>query len=181
MMDELREALGLVDHTQVQKSGYRTVEILNIKRVIFNDPVTVVLWTDGSKTVVRCQDGDTYSEEVGISMCVMKRVFGNTGKYNEIFKRFIPDYEEDDCPVRFYVEQNDRVYKLIDGELKMLTVESGERVKARFLPKRKRGKVNDETILRLSNSGVPVKEIAKQLNLNMSTVYKHIKALEDET
>ena len=129
MIDNLREALGLMDRTQEQKSGYRTVEILNIKRVIFNDPVTVVLWTDGTKTVVRCQDGDTYSEEVGIAMCVMKRVFGNTGQYNEIFKRFIPDHEEDDCPVRFYVEQNDRVYKLIDGELKMLTVESGERVK----------------------------------------------------
>ena len=83
--------------------------------------------------------------------------------------------------MRFYIEQNDRVYKLIDGELKMLTVESGERVKARFLPKRKRDKVNDETILRLFNSGMPVKEIAKQLNLGMSTVYKHIKALEDET
>lgn len=33
-----------------------------IKEVIFNDPVTVVNWADGKKTIVRCQEGDTYDK-----------------------------------------------------------------------------------------------------------------------
>ena len=33
-----------------------------IKKVIFNDPATIVLWDDGTKTVVKCSEGDTYSE-----------------------------------------------------------------------------------------------------------------------
>lgn len=62
----------------------------NIKDVIFNDPATIVMWSDGSKTVVKCQLGDTYSEELGLAMCIAKKYYGNTGAYNEVFKRFIP-------------------------------------------------------------------------------------------
>jgi hypothetical protein len=67
----------------------------NIKDVIFNDPATIVMWSDGSKTVVKCQPGDTYSEELGLAMCIAKKYYGNTGAYNEVFKRFIP--KESEC------------------------------------------------------------------------------------
>ena len=30
-----------------------------VKKVIFNDPVTVVIWDDDTKTIVKCQPGDT--------------------------------------------------------------------------------------------------------------------------
>ena len=63
-----------------------------IKRVYFNNPVTVVLWMDGTKTIVRCQEGDTYSEETGLAMAIAKKVFGNKGNFNEVFKKFIPGY-----------------------------------------------------------------------------------------
>ena len=65
-----------------------------IKNVYFNDPVTVVLWDDGTKTIVRCQDGDTYSKEVGLAMCVSKKALGNKGNYNDIFKKWIPEEKE---------------------------------------------------------------------------------------
>lgn len=32
--------------------------IVTIKRVIFNAPATIVFWLDGSKTVVKAQNGD---------------------------------------------------------------------------------------------------------------------------
>lgn len=63
--------------------------IPDIEKVIFNDPATVVKWRDGTKTIVKCQDGDTYSKEIGLAMCMAKKALGNTGKYNEIFKRWI--------------------------------------------------------------------------------------------
>jgi hypothetical protein len=61
-----------------------------IEKVIFNEDklTTVVLWTDGTKTIVRCQPGDTFNKETGIAMAFMKRCYGNRGCYNEEFKRF---------------------------------------------------------------------------------------------
>lgn len=61
-----------------------------IKNVIFNDPATIVLWEDGTKTIVKCQDGDTYSEELGLAMCIAKKALGNKGNFNEIFKKWLP-------------------------------------------------------------------------------------------
>ena len=52
-----------------------------IKDVIFNDPATIVIWKDGSKTVVKCQKetGDTYNKELGLAMCIIKKCCGNKG------------------------------------------------------------------------------------------------------
>lgn len=47
-----------------------------VKNVYFNDPATVVKWSDGSKTVVVCQKGDTYSTETGLAMCIAKKALG---------------------------------------------------------------------------------------------------------
>lgn len=60
-----------------------------IKKVIFNEPATIVLWTDGTKTVVNCQDGDTYDKEKGIALCFMKKIMNNKGNYNNIIKEWI--------------------------------------------------------------------------------------------
>lgn len=63
---------------------------LEIREVIFNPPATIVYWQDGSKTVVKCQDGDEYSKEIGLAMCIAKKALGNSGNFNEVFKRWIP-------------------------------------------------------------------------------------------
>lgn len=65
----------------------------DIKEVIFNDPATVVIWSDGTKTVVKCQPGDEYSRETGLAMCIAKKYLGNKGNFNETFKKFIEDYD----------------------------------------------------------------------------------------
>lgn len=60
-----------------------------IKKVIFNDPATIVLWNDGTKTVVKCQDGDEYSKEQGLALCIAKKHLGNKSNFNNEFKRWI--------------------------------------------------------------------------------------------
>lgn len=64
-----------------------------IENVIFNEEkqVTVVFWKDGTKTIVKCQPGDTFSKETGIAMAFMKRSYGNRGCYNEELKRHCKD------------------------------------------------------------------------------------------
>lgn len=68
-------------------------ELPFIKNVYFNDPITVVIWDDGTKTIVKCQEqtGDTYSKETGLAMCIAKKAMGNKGRYYDTFKKWIPE------------------------------------------------------------------------------------------
>lgn len=50
------------------------------KQVIFNPPATVVLWSDGTKTVVKCDPEDTFDETTGVALCYMKKALGNTSR-----------------------------------------------------------------------------------------------------
>lgn len=61
---------------------------IQIKKVVFHDPATIVFWDDGTKTVVKCQDGDTYSKETGLALCIAKKVLGNKGNFNNVFKKW---------------------------------------------------------------------------------------------
>lgn len=56
------------------------------EKIISHDPATIIIWRDGSKTVVKCQNGEPYDLEKGIAMCYMKKVNGNKPKYYDIFK-----------------------------------------------------------------------------------------------
>lgn len=80
--------------TSIPKAVPKPTKYLpEIKNVKFDGPATIVFWEDGTKTVVKCQDGDDYSEEVGLAMCIVKKVFGNKSKYNDIFKKWCPNYD----------------------------------------------------------------------------------------
>lgn len=68
--------------------GY-TFKQPKIKKVIFNDPATVVLWNDGTKTVVKCMEGDTFSQEMGLAMCICKKVLGEN--FHKTFHEWV-DY-----------------------------------------------------------------------------------------
>lgn len=64
-----------------------------IKKVIFNDPATIVYWADGSKTVVKCHD-ESFDKEKGLAMAIVKKFMGSNASksnYNDIFKKFIGD------------------------------------------------------------------------------------------
>lgn len=65
-----------------------------IKKVIFNNPATIIYWKDGTKTVVKCGKDDTYSEETGLALCFMKKALGNKGNYNNTFKKYIKENED---------------------------------------------------------------------------------------
>ena len=62
-----------------------------IKDVKFNDPATIVFWEDGTKTVVKAQDGEKFDKEKGLAMAIIKKSQGNNSKYYEIFKKYIKD------------------------------------------------------------------------------------------
>lgn len=50
---------------------------LRIKRVIFNEPATIVYWDDGEKTVVKCKEGERFDPEKGLAIAISKKALGN--------------------------------------------------------------------------------------------------------
>ena len=67
-----------------------------IKNVIFNNPATIVLWTDGTKTVVKCQNDEVFDPEKGLAMAIAKKAFGNKGNYCNEIKKWPEKYVEPD-------------------------------------------------------------------------------------
>ena len=67
---------------------YNNPGTYEIKNVIFNDPATIVIWADGTKTVVKTQDGEKFDAEKGLAMAISKKALGNKGNYFEEFKKY---------------------------------------------------------------------------------------------
>lgn len=65
-----------------------------IENVIFNGPATIVVWKDGTKTVVKCQEGDTFDDWKGLATAIAKRALGDKSNYNEVFKKWISEADD---------------------------------------------------------------------------------------
>lgn len=57
-----------------------------VKRIIFNPPATIVLWQDGTKTVVKCQNGEEFDPEKGLTMAIVKKIYG-LGVFNKMMEK----------------------------------------------------------------------------------------------
>ena len=64
---------------------------LEIEKVIFNHPATIVFWNDGTKTVVKAQEGDGWDMEKGLAMCIAKKMLG-LKKFYKAFNQGVNDY-----------------------------------------------------------------------------------------
>lgn len=64
---------------------------LMITKVIFNDPATIIYWSDNTRTVVKCSKDDIYDPEKGMAMAICKKILGY--RFKEIFKEYLPEEE----------------------------------------------------------------------------------------
>lgn len=80
-----------VDYDQMYaKKTQKQKAMSKIKKVVFNNPATIVLWSDGTKTIVRSEN-ESFDPEKGLAMAIAKKHFGNEGYYYDIFKKWIPN------------------------------------------------------------------------------------------
>ena len=88
---------------------------VEITKVIFNNPATIVFWSDGEKTVVKCSCDEAFDEEKGLAMAISKRVLGNKGNYYNEFKKWLPKIDtcEDRMSFKDAVEDFNRFGKAI--------------------------------------------------------------------
>lgn len=63
-----------------------------IKRVIFNDDATIVLFSDGSKSVTKRLAEEDDNKEHALAMALVKSVYGKN-YFKDIFERFLPATE----------------------------------------------------------------------------------------
>lgn len=68
-----------------------------IKKVIFNEPATIVFWGDGTKTVVKCSKDDEFDPEKGLAMAIAKKFFGNENGYSKNIKKWTDTYKDEDA------------------------------------------------------------------------------------
>ena len=78
----------------------------SITNVIFNNPATIVFWSDGTKTVVKCDERDEFDPEKGLAMAICKKHFGG-GFYNDIFKKWIPKEETPEIEIEGQITMDD--------------------------------------------------------------------------
>lgn len=95
--DELKTICALTDIELISKKNskeaYNKRIFSEIKDIIINDPATIILWKDGTKTIVKCQPDDTFDPEKGIAMAILKKLYGNGGFYKDVFEPAIDKYE----------------------------------------------------------------------------------------
>lgn len=94
-----------------QKCNRSAADPLEIKNVYFNDPATVVIWNDGTKTIVRCSENDFYDPEKGLAMAIVKKVYGNGNSFHKIFKKWLPD--EDDAEPEDFKETIEGILSIL--------------------------------------------------------------------
>ena len=70
-------------------------EIPVVKRIIFHDPATIVFWQDGTKTVVKCMEGEPYSKYYGFVCALAKKIYGSNAKITKLIKQFSEEKKED--------------------------------------------------------------------------------------
>ena len=64
-------------YNKKNEKNFKPLFIPKIKNVMFRNPATIVWFEDGSKTVAIAGHGDKYDKEVGLAICMLKRVLGN--------------------------------------------------------------------------------------------------------
>lgn len=71
-----------------QRSKMGSNALPKIKQVIFNNPATIVFWTDNTKTIVKAVN-EKFDPEKGLAMAIAKKFLGNKGSYFNEFKKWI--------------------------------------------------------------------------------------------
>jgi hypothetical protein len=82
------EDAGLI--MEIVKERNNMIKIPGIKNVLFNDTkqTTTVLFDDGTITMSKTTDGETYDHEVGFAMCIMKKMYGNRTRFQKEIKKW---------------------------------------------------------------------------------------------
>lgn len=79
--------------TEAARMYWEKSNLPKIKKVIFNNPATIIIWSDKSKTVVKCMEGDTWDPEKGFMAAYLTKILGQKRFHSELKKHVKPQVE----------------------------------------------------------------------------------------
>ena len=80
---------------------------MKIKKVVYSDPATIVFWEDGTKTVVKVAEGETFDKEVGLAMAIAEKYFGSYSAMKSYIKKKTMDVKEEKAKKKQKKEKKD--------------------------------------------------------------------------
>lgn len=74
-------------------------------KLILNPPATIIIWNDGTKTVVKCAADELYNPEKGVALCFLKK------EHPEIYRKILKDAGD------AFEEWKEMVFKRVERDL----------------------------------------------------------------
>lgn len=111
----------------------------SIEKVIFNNPATIVIWKDGSKTVVKCEE-DRFDPEKGLAMAIAKHFLGTNktkSDYYDVFEKWIP---------KIFIEDKQEAVLYADNTPYMTVTGKWEPVSSVITRKKKKKETNENNV-----------------------------------
>ena len=85
------------DTIRITEEHLSNKEKATIKNVIFSGPATIVLWSDGDKTIVKKSDCEAeMDKEKGLAMAIIKKAYKDAGKEGSYFRRIFGAWIKDE-------------------------------------------------------------------------------------
>lgn len=81
-----------------------------IKKVIISGPATIVKWSDGTKTIVKCQPGDSPDPEKGLAMAITRKALGRDYKN---FDKYLNDALDDFLEKEYMPKEQERINNMM--------------------------------------------------------------------
>ena len=74
----VKKPTNYFEYAKYAKDAANIRKQLSVKKVIFNDPATIVFWEDGTKTVVKCSKNDSFNPYNGFCAALAKKIYGTS-------------------------------------------------------------------------------------------------------
>lgn len=86
-----KEPIAKVTSKEITSEGLKitvtAVDNFTLKKIIINGPATIFFWKDGSKTIVKCMEGDKYDLYTAFCIALTKKRVGSNSKIKSILKK----------------------------------------------------------------------------------------------
>lgn len=103
---------------------------LFIKKVHYSGDKTIVMWEDGTKTIVTKGENEDFDPEKGLVMAIAKKAFGNQGNYYNQIKKWLPepipagtDMDTLQSPGVYYTKQTEDLFRETKDAIQDLIVD----------------------------------------------------------
>lgn len=87
--------MGRIEISFIDKQTGLPYSLPKPTKLIVNGPATVILWSDGTKTVAKCNKDEPFDPEKGVAIAIAKR-FVSSNKLNKLFDDALSQINDSD-------------------------------------------------------------------------------------